>query len=131
MKSAGVAVAVVLGAVLGACKRDVPAPARNDPAAASVQPPIPGAPATTPPGVTPPATGSTPPPPVVVTPPATTTPTAPVTPPNTGSYLTATRTKPGFVKSPFDSLGREIDVREMRSGQKARCPYTQKVFLVP
>ena len=108
-----------------------PPPNPNDPAAASVQPPNPGAPATTPPGVTPPATGTTPPPPVVVTPPATTTPTAPVTPPSTGSYPTATRTKPGFVKSPFDSLGREIDVREMRSGQKARCPYTQKVFLVP
>lgn len=93
-----------------------PPPNPNDPAAASVQPPNPGEPATTPPGLTPPAT---------------TTPTAPVTPPSTGSYPTATRTKPGFVKSPFDSLGREIDVREMRSGQKARCPYTQKVFLVP
>ncbi|MFM7606413.1 MAG: hypothetical protein ACKO8Z_14615, partial [Prosthecobacter sp.] len=34
--------------------------------------------------------------------------------PQPTSYPTATRTKPGFVKSPFDPLGREIDVREMR-----------------
>jgi hypothetical protein len=109
-----------------------PPPNPNDPAAATVQPPDPGAPtvpATMPPGATPPApTGTTPPPPVVATPPTNTPPTPPA---SAGSYPTATRTKPGFVKSPFDSLGREIDVREMRSGQKARCPYTQKVFLVP
>ncbi|MFM2167714.1 MAG: hypothetical protein RIS79_2085 [Verrucomicrobiota bacterium] len=112
-----------------------PAPNPNDPAAATVQPPDPGAPtvpATMPPGTTPPApTGTTPPPPVVATPPTNTPETPPTPPASTGSYPTATRTKPGFVKSPFDSLGREIDVREMRSGQKARCPYTQKVFLVP
>jgi hypothetical protein len=108
-----------------------PPPANpNDPAAATVQPPNPGAP--TGPATTPPApTGTTPPPPVVVTPPTNTPATPPTPPASTGSYPTATRTKPGFVKSPFDSLGREIDVREMRSGQKARCPYTQKVFLVP
>jgi hypothetical protein len=114
-----------------------PPPNQNDPAAATVQPPNPAAPTapgsptmpvapTTPP---PAPTGTTPPPPVVAAPP--TTPAAPTTPAPSGSYPTATRTKPGFVKSPFDSLGREIDVREMRSGQKARCPYTQKVFLVP
>jgi hypothetical protein len=92
---------------------------------ATVQAPNPNAPATTPPGVMPAnPTAATPPPPAPTTPPA-------PTPAPSSSYPTATRTKPGFVKSPFDSLGREIDVREMRSGQKARCPYTQKVFLVP
>ncbi len=99
-----------------------PPPNPNDPAAATVQPPNPTAPVdgaapTTP---TPPTTAGTP------TPPA-----APTPAPSPNSYPTATRTKPGFVKSPFDPLGREIDVREMRSGQKARCPYTQKIFLVP
>lgn len=83
-----------------------------------------------------PGSGTTPPDPLVVTPPgntppATVTPPAPVTPAPQTDFPTAKRTKPGFVKSPFDSLGREIDVRGMRSGQKARCPYTQKVFLVP
>jgi hypothetical protein len=111
-----------------------PPPNPNDPAAAAVQPPAPTLPAdgvTPPPSPTLPSTGTTAPPPVVVTPPE----NKPVTPPapaaSSGSYPSAIRTKPGFVKSPFDSLGREIDVRDMRSGQKARCPYTQKVFLVP
>ena len=109
----------------------------NDPAAATVQ--VPGQPVPLTPGAIPPPTvpstvppgGAAPPPnPVVATPPSN-PPAAPATPPAPTSYPTAIRTKPGFVKSPFDSLGREIDVREMRSGQKARCPYTQKVFLVP
>jgi hypothetical protein len=101
----------------------VPPPNPNDPAAATVQPPNPTAPVdgtapTTP--QQPPTTAGTP-----------TPPPAPAPAPSPNSYPTATRTKPGFVKSPFDPLGREIDVREMRSGQKARCPYTQKIFLVP
>lgn len=92
-------------------------PKPSDPAAATVQPPAPTVPAD---GATP----ATPPPNTAAAP-------APTPAPSSSSYPTATRTKPGFVKSPFDPLGREIDVREMRSGQKARCPYTQKIFLVP
>lgn len=92
----------------------------NDPAAATVQPPNPAAPD----GAAPAQPGATPNP--APTPAPTPTPA-----PSPNSYPTATRTKAGFVKSPFDPLGREIDVREMRSGQKARCPYTQKIFLVP
>lgn len=92
-------------------------PNPSDPAAATVQPPAPTVPAD---GATP----ATPPPNTAAAP-------APTPAPSSSSYPTATRTKPGFVKSPFDPLGREIDVREMRSGQKARCPYTQKIFLVP
>lgn len=99
-------------------------PNPNDPAAATVQPPAPTVPPVgAAPTTTPPTTAGTPP----TTPPAPT----PAPAPSPNSYPTATRTKPGFVKSPFDPLGREIDVREMRSGQKARCPYTQKIFLVP
>ena len=109
---------------------DPVAPIPGDSTTAQVQPPNPTAPVTPdnvtppPPPTTPPEQPTTPtvtpPPPVVVKPPA-----------PTASMPTASRTKAGFVKSPFDPLGREIDVREMRSGQKARCPYTQKVFLVP
>jgi hypothetical protein len=66
-----------------------------------------------------------------VKPPAETPNVAPKPAPTTSETPRATRTKPGFVKSPFDPLGREIDVSDMRSGQKARCPYTQKVFIVP
>lgn len=99
-------------------------PNQNYPAAASVQPPNPSAPPT----VAAPPNPTSPPTTAAIQP---ATPPAPTPAPSPNSYPTATRTKPGFVKSPFDSLGREIDVREMRSGQKARCPYTQKIFLVP
>jgi hypothetical protein len=46
-------------------------------------------------------------------------------------YATRITNKPGFVKSPFDPNGQAIDVRDFQSGQKARCPYTGKVFRVP
>lgn len=105
-----------------------------DPNAAAVQPPNPDAPATgntvTPPPTT---TGSTTaPPPVTVTPPNS-TPPAPTTPaaPAEIPYATRIAGKPGFVKSPFDPNGQAIDVRDFQSGQKARCPYTGKVFRVP
>jgi hypothetical protein len=103
-----------------------------DPNAAAVQPPNPNAP-TTGENVTPPPTGSTTaPPPVTVTPPGS-TPPAPTPPPAPTEIPFATRIagKPGFVKSPFDPNGQAIDVRDFQSGQKARCPYTGKVFRVP
>ncbi len=107
------------------------APIPGDRTTAVVQPPNPNAPITidtvTPPPTTTPDQPAAPTvPPVTAPPPTVVKPPAP-----TASLPTASRTKAGFVKSPFDPLGREIDVREMRSGQKARCPYTQKVFLVP
>lgn len=115
----------------------VNAPPTADPnASATVQPPNPNAApppdasaTTQPPASSTPPPNTAPQPPVTSNPPA--NPPAPVTPPpSSNSYPTAKRTKAGFVESPF-APGREIDVREMRSGQKARCPYTQKVFLVP
>ena len=39
--------------------------------------------------------------------------------------------KPGFVRSPFDSEGRFIDVRGLPSGTEARDPYTDQVFVTP
>ncbi|MDP1589752.1 MAG: hypothetical protein Q8M07_18510, partial [Prosthecobacter sp.] len=62
--------------------------------------------------------GSTPPP---------TTPPAPTEIP----YATRIAGKPAVVKSPFDPNGQAIDVRDFQSGQKARCPYTGKIFRVP
>jgi hypothetical protein len=74
--------------------------------------------------------------PVTVTPPGSTPPTttAPPTPPPAPTeipYATRIAGKPGFVKSPFDPNGQAIDVRDFQSGQKARCPYTGKIFRVP
>lgn len=97
-------------------------------AAATVQPPDPLAPVTG--NVTPPpnAGNTVAPPPTVIPPPV--TPPAPVAP---AEIPVATRIpgKPGFVKSPFDTNGQPIDVRDFQSGQKAKCPYTGKVFRVP
>lgn len=101
-----------------------------DPNAAAVQPPDPNAPVTGDNVTPPPTTGATTaPPPVSVTPPS----TAPTPPPAPAEipYATAISGKPGFVKSPFDPNGQAIDVRDFQSGQKARCPYTGKVFRVP
>jgi len=39
--------------------------------------------------------------------------------------------KPGYVKSPYDSQGRLIDVRGLPPGTEAECPYTRRTFLVP
>jgi len=99
--------------------------------AAAVQPPNPNAPVT---GdqVTPPPTTDNPtvPPPVTVTPPGSTP--APVAPaPAEIPYASRITGKPGFVKSPFDPNGQAIDVRDFQSGQKAKCPYTGKIFRVP
>lgn len=102
--------------------------------AAAVQPPNPNAPVTGD-NVTAPTTteGTTAPPPVSVTPPGSIpAPTAPAAPaPAEIPYATRITGKPGFVKSPFDPNGQAIDVRDFQSGQKARCPYTGKIFRVP
>lgn len=108
----------------------------NDPnATATIQPPDPNAPTTGDTVTPPPNTGTTTvPPPVTVTPPGSTPPpTTPPTPPAPTEIPYATRIagKPGFVKSPFDPNGQAIDVRDFQSGQKARCPYTGKIFRVP
>ncbi|MDZ4403218.1 hypothetical protein [Prosthecobacter sp.] len=105
-----------------------------DPNAAAVQPPNPNAPVTGDNVTPPPTTGATTaPPPVTVTPPGNTPPTNPTPPPAPAEIPFATRItgKPGFVKSPFDPNGQAIDVRDFQSGQKARCPYTGKIFRVP
>jgi len=100
--------------------------------AAAVQTPDPSAPVTGD-NVTPPPTtdNGTAPPPVSVTPPGSTPPPAAPPAPVEIPYATRITGKPGFVKSPFDPNGQAIDVRDFQSGQKARCPYTGKIFRVP
>ena len=39
--------------------------------------------------------------------------------------------KSGFVTSPWAPEKGQVDVREIPSGSKVKCPYTGKVFLVP
>ncbi|HRH94882.1 MAG TPA: hypothetical protein PLB55_03055 [Prosthecobacter sp.] len=106
-----------------------------DPNAAAVQPPNPNAPVTGDNVTPPPTTGdTTAPPPVTVTPPDNTPPPSTPTPPPAPAeipFATRIAGKPGFVKSPFDPNGQAIDVRDFQSGQKARCPYTGKIFRVP
>ena len=71
--------------------------------------------------------------------PAPTTPTAPVTnvpPPSSlnSQSLPVAQAVPGldgYVRSPFTSPPRLVDVRGMDSGSKVVCPYTSRPFLVP
>ncbi len=98
----------------------------GDPNAAVVQPIDTNAPVTGG-AVTPPVPDGAPP--TVPVAPPTTPPPAPA--PAEVPFAIRITGKPGYVKSPFDPSGQAIDVRDFHSGQKARCPYTGKVFRVP
>jgi len=51
--------------------------------------------------------------------------------PNNPEYAIKVDGKPGYVKSPYDTQGRLIDVRGLPPGTEAECPYTRRTFLVP
>lgn len=39
--------------------------------------------------------------------------------------------KPGYVRSPYTTPAKLIDVTDYKPGQEARCPYTRRIFIVP
>lgn len=91
-----------------------------------VNPNAPSAPSTN-------AADSTPPTPTTDTAQTTPTPPASSTPKPSTSYPMGIVIpgKKGFVKSPYAEYAEPVDVRGYPPGTAVRCPYTNKIFIVP
>ncbi len=67
------------------------------------------------------------------TPEANTPATTPTPPPTTMPFPTGIVIpgKKGFVKSPYNPTGPDVDVHDFAPGTPVRCPFTNKIFIVP
>lgn len=121
---AGMFVAAGCSHNAGTDDNGTPAPLPQPNAPMAPVPPGPGTePATT-------NTAETPAPPSAPETPAQTTP-APPKPATNYPMGIVIPGKKGFVKSPYAEFAEPVDVRGYPPGTAVRCPYTNKIFIVP